>query len=615
MATALQLIAGNTIMSSRGLGTNGEFINEITSYQAKESISTIKTIFDATKAANVLLQANLFPVLDSIGTGVSRAQWLIDFYPANITPSSSSAVQLWGNTLPAASFSNTIKQQALLPFANGYTGFANVFYTVYGHTTSVFDIVSSVYLLKNKTYGELGPGYTGPLDLATAGIGTTSDLISGTVSKWGTMYDVDNINSFGDPYVFGQNLLNQGLGKYGDWDVKLSQAGLDITNLPIIPQTTTTVTQAPGVLSESTFIGQVDVPFVSNVVTTTVVTGNSPSVVLNIYKQVTGANLQAIVSATGITTNSASNDITSLADYLNFDKAIDATVINDLKNRGVNSFEKLSDFIQVKVGSGIYKDWKSLGAFLATVDVPDYKSPVTTFANTVAVSPQVSDTITLETGVGTGCFTQPIIRDYLGACMGQPHTEYFKTLNNTHGYVLTSSVTSALNSLKSAVDQYITDGDTWLVDTLLNPAPDITPVSTAVSTLQSALNSVPTTEYFNQAQNAHYQSIIKLKTEVDQLQKIGVVFGPSTVNLLNFGMGISGFAIDDTQVESSQFFANIINRDIYGDTLRSAIAERTNTTKLGRAGIELNNDADPAGKIFNADLQGVPLSTYLSQNK
>jgi hypothetical protein len=615
MATALQLIAGNTIMSSRGLGTNGEFINEITSYQAKEPISTIKTIFDATKAANVLLRTNLFPVLDSIGPGVSRAQWLIDFYPANITPSSSSAVQLWGNTLPAASFSNTIKEQAFLPFANGYTGFANVFYTVYGHTTSVFDIVSSVYLLKNKTYGELGPGYTGPLDLATAGIGTTSDLISSTVSKWGTMYDVDNINSFGDPYVFGQNLLNQRLGKYGDWDVKLSQAGLDITNLPVIPQTTTTVTQAPGVLPESTFIGQVNVPFVSNVVTTTVVTGNSPSVVLNIYKQVTGANLQAIVSATGITTNSASNDITSLADYLNFDKAIDATVINDLKNRGINSFEKLSDFIQVKVGSGIYKDWKSLGSFLATVDVPNYRSPVTTFANTVAVSPQVSDTITLETGVGTGCFTQPIIRDYLGSCMGQPHTEYFKTLNNTYGYVLTSSVTSAVNSLKSAVDQYITDGNTWLVDISVNPEPDITPVSTAVTTLQSALNSVPTTEYFNRAQDAHYQSIIKLKTEVDQLQKIGVVFGPSTVNLLNFGMGISGFAIDDKQVESSQFFANIINQDTYGDTLRSAIAERTNTTKLGRAGIELNNDADPAGKIFNADLQGVPLSTYLLQNK
>ena len=46
-------------------------------------------------------------------------------------------------------------------------------------------------------------------------------------------------------YLEEQNLLNQGLGSYGNLASKLTSAGLNINNLVAIPQATTTTTQQP----------------------------------------------------------------------------------------------------------------------------------------------------------------------------------------------------------------------------------------------------------------------------------------------------------------------------------------------------------------------------------
>ena len=110
--------------------------------------------------------------------------------------------------------------------------------------------------------------------------------------------------------------------------------------------------------------------------------------------------------------------------------------------------------------------------------------------------------------------------------------------------------------------------------------------------------------------------IVQLATEVSNLTKGNIIFGAGqTSTLKSLAEQIGTMAADKTQFEAYQFFSNIITKDANGDAIRSAIAESINSTILQSAGIQISNDPQPAQAIQRADSLGVPLSTYLSQNK
>jgi hypothetical protein len=115
-------------------------------------------------------------------------------------------------------------------------------------------------MLRNTTYAQTGVGFTGPTDLVTNGIGTTAVLLANVVSNWGTMYDINNITQIGDPYVFGQNILNQNLGYLNALADQLTGVGLDITNLPDVPAVKTTVVQEEVMTTVSSFVGEIEFP-------------------------------------------------------------------------------------------------------------------------------------------------------------------------------------------------------------------------------------------------------------------------------------------------------------------------------------------------------------------
>ena len=317
MASALQLTAQATISSGQGLATSANLLAQITSFRGRAPITTLANAFATATTANANIVANITAALSSVGSGVTQAHWLLDLYPSNVSPTSSGAVGYYGNNVPRVS--STLQTQAQLPFASGMGGFANVYSTTSGYASSIFDTVSSVYLLKNKTYSQSGLGYTGRPDLISNGVGYHCSLLAGIVSEWGTMYDITNINKLSNPYVFGQNLLNQGLGSVGSLADKLTAAGLNIENLLQIPQSRQLVTQKDSIHYGSSPVGELELPTLANVVTTISVTGNSPLVVLEIYKSITGADLSAIVSAVN---GPSSDELVTLADYLDINKVI-----------------------------------------------------------------------------------------------------------------------------------------------------------------------------------------------------------------------------------------------------------------------------------------------------
>ena len=632
MTTALSLTAQNTINNGGGLATSANLLSQITTFQSHAPIVTMANTYSVAAASNGAPQ--LFTSLSNIGVGVNYGQWLLDLYPANITPTSSTTivyyaieqVPIYGNPhtvdgnvvydivgytpsplVSSASMSGTIRNQAALPFVNGMSGFANVFLNVYSTILSNFETVSSVYMLKNKTYGQSGLGYTAPLDLATNGINTNGPLLGNVISGWGTMYDIANINSMGDPYIFGQNLLNQGLGAYGGLADQLTAAGLDITNLSVIPSSASTTTQQESTVTNSTPLGAVELPSIVNVTTTTSVTGNSANVVLNIYAGITGSNLAAIVNATQTTIANAS--ITTLADYLNFNKIVDTTSYNQLSSLNANNFNSFGSFLQAKIGKGYFKSWQDMSRLFANLEIPTQSYSSATTSSTPVLSSATVNSLNAITGTGSGAFNNQIVIDYLGSVAGIPYAPDFITLNTNYNTVLTGQVTTAVNNLNRAVLNY---------DAALNAnlTPDITTIDSNVSALNSALNSLTVNATLTNSQTAYLTMLNRLTTEVNNLTSIGIVFNSGSTQMLrSLSKQISTLATDKTEHQTYQFFANLITSDASGDTIRAAIAENINLNLLTKAGIITSNDPNPSNAVTQAQAQGIPLSTYLSQNK
>lgn len=638
MSSALQLIATNTIINGQGLYTSANLLASISTYQSHGPIKLIANVY-ATAMTNSNIAGDLPNVLANIGVGVtSGAQWLVDLYPGNISPVCSGAVSTYeeivtpilgnphtvdGNVVydiigynhypitSTASWSNTLKNQGLIPFSNGMAGFANVYNTAYSYTVSTFETVASVNLLQGKTYAQMGLGYTGPVDLVTNGINYNGALIANVVAGWGTMYDITNISKCGDIYVFGQNILNQGLGTYGGLTTQLTNAGLNVYNLSQVSPSKTVVTQAATTFAATTPIGAVHLPTIGNVVTTTSAVGNSSDVVTAIYASVTGTDLEAMVLATGVTTSGT--NLTTLADYLNFEKVVGSAYYPQFVALGITDFVSFGQYLNNKVGKGIFTSWADVAKFLSTIEVPTVPYTTAT-ANTVVLPDSIANSLLAAYGTGSGPFKTTILQDYLGAAAGIPYTGLINTINNNYSLVSTAAVTSALQSLDSSVTTYIAQVN-YDIEANTSTA-DIAPVISSVNTVNTALNTVPASTALSIGTAAYYNALNQLSVEVANISRAGITFGASYPQVLrSFAGRIGSVGASQNGNGAYEFFANLITSDTAGDTIRLAIVENNNTSSFNYKGISVNNDPNPRLLINQADAQNIPLSTYIKQNK
>lgn len=661
MATAVGLNAVSSIVSGQGLSQSPALTSTISTYRSNPAMASFANAYVNAGIVSSIT-ANIVQQLNTVGSGTS-GQFLLDLYPSNVSPASSAGITPWtaNLVLPAGSlfsfdgkvysvtgnifsgsfdgvvltnstiagFTTLLLKQASLPFQSGLSGFANVFQNSYGYAQQVFDTVSSVSMLSGKTYSQTGVNYTGPADLVTGGIGTRGSLLANVVANFGTIYDINNITKIHDPYVFGQNLLNQGLGYVNGLADQLTSVGLDITNLPKIPAVNTTTTQVEKVITVSTFVGEVELPSYEEVTTSTPVTGNSPTVVLNIYKTVTGSNLQAIVNATAVTNTGA---ISTLADYLDITKVVSANNLTQLNALGITTFENFSQYLGAKVGQGRFKSWADLSAFLNSLETPALSS-LPTGAGSPALYSATITNLNSTYGTGSGALGNPVMIDYLGACAGDPYTVRFANIIANYNGLSSTVATSAANLDKAVIDysnQYLIYLASEVSDSAVPPDPpnnDGVPpdpallplfsmITSNVTALNSALSSVPNNSLVNYLNWEWYDMLNRLSTEVANLARAQVTFGAGTpAQLLGFAENIGQYASNKTDLETYQFFSNVIATGFYGDTIRAVIAETINTRVLNNVGITTYNDAEPRAKSYQSQTQNIPLSTYISRNK
>jgi hypothetical protein len=672
MATAIALNATSSIINSQGLGASPALLANIATYQTNSALASFANCY-VSAGISSSQTANIVSELNTIGSTITSGHFLLDLYPGNVTPTSSASITAWtANTVIAtgsfisylgkiytttgnvfgSSFdgnvisnctltgvSGIVKKQAQLPFASGYSGFANIYQRSQGYAQQVFDTVSSISMLRNKTYAQTGVGFAGPTDLVTNGIGTNAVLLANVVANWGTMYDINNITQIGDPYVFGQNILNQNLGYLNALADQLTNVGLDITNLPDVPAVKTTTVQEEVMTTVSSFVGEIEFPTLKETVITEAVTGNSPTVVLNIYKTVTGGNLAAAVTATGITTSTSNaSQLLTLADYLDLKKVVSADLYTALNAIGIYTFTEFGQYIGKKLGQARFRSWAEMSRFLLTLETPTLSYLTANATSNILYSSTVT-TLTNTFGTGSGALGNPVMIDYLGACAGDPYTNRFYAINSNYSALATQAgLTTALANLDNAIISYNNAYNAYLAsevpDSAIPPAPpagDGVPpnpalllpfsiVTSNVSAVNSALSSLPTTGTLAEAvavcNSGWYVMLDRIAVEVGNLNRAGVVFtSGTTLGLLGFAETIGQTASDKTQVEGYQFFANITTRDAAGDAIRAVVAETLNTRALNNVGVNIYNNPDPRLKIYQSQAQNLSLTTYLSQNK
>lgn len=636
MTTALELTAGENIRNGHGLSTSPALSAEVTIFQSQEPIVYLANIFsNANNSGNV--SASTLAALATLGSGVTNgSNWLIDFYPSNVTPTCSANVVYYGISTTAVyddsippvqtgtistpvagtqSLSRTFNVQAQLPFAggpaNGVQRFANVFQTARSYVSSAFDTTASSYLLRGKTYAQSGVGFTGVVDSVTNGIGTTGNILGQVVKNWGTLYDINNIGHAGDPYIFGQNLLNQGLGSFGNLETQLVNAGLNIYNLSQVPTSTTVTTQEPSSISATSPLGAVDLPIIANVTVTTTVTGNSRDVILSIFDSITGADLNAMLAATN--TSVAGTGLTKLTDYLNIEKVAGPTYYAQLKRLGITDFEGFTAKLGRQLGTGYFASWNDISQFLSQIVVPTLNYSSSSPSDLVLPS-SISTSITNRYGVGSGPFENPVLTDYLGAVAGIPYRLLFKILNDNYDLAASQvGLTQKLATLNSAVNTYI--GQYSPPDGMGGGEGygDIAPVTAAINSINSALNSITVDPLIR---SAFYTICNKLGAEVTNCTRAGIVFDNGYASGLDgFAKSIGSSITSDFDSSATDFFTNLFTNDSYGDTMRAMSAESINTALLNSKGILTSNDPNPSGKVMQAKNQNIPLTTYLSQNK
>jgi hypothetical protein len=659
MATAVALNAISSIINSQGLGTSPALLANITAYQTNSALASFaNTYINSGIAGNAT--ANIVTQLNTIGSTITSGHFLLDLYPGNVTPTSSASITAWtanlviatgsfisylgkiytttgnvfgssfdGNVISNCTLtgvSGIVKKQAQLPFASGYSGFANIYQRSQGYAQQVFDTVSSISMLRNTTYAQTGVGFAGPVDLVTNGLGNNAQLIANVVANWGTMYDINNITQIGDPYVFGQNILNQNLGYLNALADQLTGVGLDITNLPDVPAVKTTTVQEEVMTTVSSFVGEIEFPTLKETTTTEAVTGNSPIVVLNIYKTVTGGNLSATVTATGITTTTGNaSELLTLADYLDLKKVVPANLYSALNVLGIYSFTEFGQYLGKKLGQARFRSWAEMSRFLLTLETPTLSYLTANATSNILYSSTVT-TLTNAFGTGSGALGNPVMIDYLGACAGDPYTNRFYAINSNYNTLATQAgITTALANLDRAIIDYGTAYVAFEADFYSNvpvglTEPSFATITSNVAAVNSALSSLPTTGTLAEAvticNSGWYTMLDRIAVEVGNLNRAGVVFTTgTTLGLLGFAESIGQTASDRTQVEGYQFFANITTRDAAGDSIRAVVAETLNTRALNGVGVNIYNNPDPRLKIYQSQAQNLSLTTYLSQNK
>jgi len=265
----------------------------------------------------------------------------------------------------------------------------------------------------NQTFDDLGISVTNHSSAVANGLsnifGTDAQMatLSNGIRRFGTAYNIKNLNKLGDPATFIQNLINHGFSENGQNGVYL--------------------------------IG-------GNVLSATWRTDDA-STLLTFLSNIKGDTLNKIIDQTGLTPNSTITDLSQLLDLSKIFNSAELAVVPG------NNFAGLAnEFVNL---GGEFKSFTEVADLLNNIEVP-------TLTYLDGLTDIISDSdyanLSASIGTGTGSLGNPTITDVMGSIAGVTHSTALTTISNCLTTALSSTEGTLLNETLANVITQCTAG-------------------------------------------------------------------------------------------------------------------------------------------------------------
>lgn len=523
------IIAAAGMLQGTGLGVSPQMVNQIASFAAKPISNGLNSLLSSANVGNVV--------------GLSST---ISSIPNFLSGMSSEGTKL----------ANTIMDQANSIIPGGVDGLKK-FSTFLGQST-VFGSSSMAWLkaLQNgmpMNFSDFGLGINNLNDLASGGINKLIGAAKGLEGKiasdmgdafksFGTMFDINDMKSLGNPASLISNLAKQGLGEIGGIADKLKEAGFDVTDLTAIP--TEKLNQ--------------------------------------ILASVKGSDLKKILDQTGLQLPS-NVSLNSLADVMKLDKILPTNIASSLNFKDLSSLGNS----MLNIG-GNFKSVSDISSMLKSIEFPSLPN---LSSLTSPIPADISAILKPLMGTGSGEFGNPMITDIIGTAAGHVHTSALNVMNTMSDKVMSSiegiNINSAITTLTNAVNSSFDPGSD----------PAVLAAKNALDNAVSALNNTGNLDL----QNVLSTGVTKFQNSVSQIAKevsnmslasIDLNISPSSsINgLLGMATKLQGFGVDKMNLGFSTMFENMSTNNVYGDAIKAALAEGKNIANLAKYGIRLTNN-------------------------
>lgn len=382
----------------------------------------------------------------------------------------------------------------------------------------------------NQTFDNLGISVTNHSSAATNGLsnifGTDAQMatLANGIRRFGTAYDVKNLNKLDDPATFIQNLIDHG---FAETQVSASRTVNYIIGGYLLPST-----------------WQKD----------------EPETLVRFLSKIKGDTLNKIISQTGLAPNSVITDLSQLLDLSKIFNSVELAVVPGGTFAGL-----ANEFINL---GGKFKSFTEVADLLNDIEVPALSYLDT---QTDIISDSDYANLSASLGTGTGTLGNPTVTDVMGSVAGIVHGAALTTINDCLTTALATTAGTNLNTNLSNVVTQCASGTASQIDNAFaalwssaNTFNSTTSLSTVATTGNSAVVSMQSqiaTELYNLALAG---------ISLDTITSTGVTGIVSMVNNLH------DYGVDSQGLNYAALFEGCRQQNTGGDAIHAALIEGRN---------------------------------------
>ena len=543
--TPTVMIAAQGMMSGEGIGVNAD----MTAQLASTTTSPIASAFSSLKAniGDVIgLEATLSSLPSAI-TGLSAAAAAAAAQAAKMAPDVKTFITAQSSAASfgaaSAEYSAALAEFGNKSFSDLGVGVKNLVDANSGGLTAALPGLGALAAkAKTDAFGGLSTSLDptallkGQASLAASSLKDGLSQVSGGLKNFGSLIDFKMPGAFTYTGLY-VSLQQQGLSTSIGLDDAVTAAGYD-------PKSPVSV---PG------------------------------DVLKSIYSDISGSDLQKVISQTGVKTVIEPRTLLDLTDP-NYIMPAGATAALGIKQgAGVAGLASLGNTF---TNLGVPMDAGSASSLMdaAQTKVGPYLSSLTELVPT-----SIKSALAPMLGTGSGLFGNPTMNDMMGSLAGE-HTDMFASVGKTLDSITTSPIGQSLNSAMASLKAAIASG---------------TGINDALTALQSATSSFNT----QALTNGDLKSVLsgaadKLTASTDHIAKEVSNLSLGGLNLdsipaaaagmtqiLGFASKLHSFGVDKQMLGHNKIFEGAASEGLTGDAIKAALSEGKNIAKAQALGM------------------------------